>query len=500
MVRWRKLSWALIIVGMFAVVSLLRGGKAVASCPPVFVGDYVIVCEDAYRSLMSSYVGFYSNVEGLIVRVVSLSEVRACYGALPDSSAIRAYLKACWQSSSGRLKYVLLVGRSVAPFYFEPTIAELATWDDSIPYDDGYGSFSEFGVCDLAVGRLPFENVDEVGDYMGKVVELAGADPSEGWRRRALILCEDLDMQGGISGAYAHALAESLSACCIPEDWDQTKLFLYDLPWWDLVSVQNDYVLPEFNSGQNLVVALGTYSSPFDMVDCISTQYAGFGQSQLNNYGKYPLVLGSSCEIGEWDVPDQYGGKVGNLLLSAPGTGAIALVAPTSTTLQNCSYWFTRELLEAALFDGDCVRWGDAFRKAKNAMVERYPFAWDVWREYSFFGDPTVSLQAYAVGVRDSVPVGEAVAACVVGCYPNPFNPSVDIKFRLSEPGTVSLRIYDVAGRMVRSLPEKQLDCGRHTVRWDGSDENGRPCASGIYFYRLESPGVVLQGKLALVK
>ncbi len=69
--------------------------------------------------------------------------------------------------------------------------------------------------------------------------------------------------------------------------------------------------------------------------------------------------------------------------------------------------------------------------------------------------------------------------------YPNPFNPSTTIRFSLAGPGHTSLRVYDVAGRLVRSLVDDTLDDGMHEIPWDGTNERGDVAASGVYFYRL---------------
>ncbi len=68
---------------------------------------------------------------------------------------------------------------------------------------------------------------------------------------------------------------------------------------------------------------------------------------------------------------------------------------------------------------------------------------------------------------------------------PNPFNPSTTIQFSLPQAGPVSLSIYDVNGRRVRTLVDGRADVGRHSVIWDGRDALGREVASGVYLYRL---------------
>ncbi|NBC15759.1 MAG: T9SS type A sorting domain-containing protein [Bacteroidetes bacterium] len=70
--------------------------------------------------------------------------------------------------------------------------------------------------------------------------------------------------------------------------------------------------------------------------------------------------------------------------------------------------------------------------------------------------------------------------------YPNPFNPSTRITYTLPQPGQVTLRVYDVAGRRVATLHDRAQGAGTHVATWDGRDQAGRAVASGTYLYRLE--------------
>ena len=69
--------------------------------------------------------------------------------------------------------------------------------------------------------------------------------------------------------------------------------------------------------------------------------------------------------------------------------------------------------------------------------------------------------------------------------YPDPFNPSTTIDFSTPGAGPVTLVVYDVLGRQVRTLVSGTLPPGAHSVRWDGRDSRGIPAGSGVYFYRL---------------
>lgn len=71
---------------------------------------------------------------------------------------------------------------------------------------------------------------------------------------------------------------------------------------------------------------------------------------------------------------------------------------------------------------------------------------------------------------------------------PNPFRPSTTIRFELPQRAPVSLRIYDVAGRLVRNLVTGgTLEAGRHEAAWNGQGESGQRVSAGLYFYRLQA-------------
>lgn len=89
--------------------------------------------------------------------------------------------------------------------------------------------------------------------------------------------------------------------------------------------------------------------------------------------------------------------------------------------------------------------------------------------------------------------------------YPNPFNPSTTIRFELSQGGYVTVKIYDLSGRLVKTLLSGEQTAGTHTEVWDGTDDAGRKVAAGVYFCQLEFTDAsgarqVLTQKMSLVK
>ena len=86
--------------------------------------------------------------------------------------------------------------------------------------------------------------------------------------------------------------------------------------------------------------------------------------------------------------------------------------------------------------------------------------------------------------------------------YPNPFNPTTTIQYRLGETAAVTLTIFDVSGRRVRTLLSGQVQgAGDHRVLWDGRSDGGVSVASGTYLYRLEAGDRFVQTRrMVLVK
>lgn len=84
--------------------------------------------------------------------------------------------------------------------------------------------------------------------------------------------------------------------------------------------------------------------------------------------------------------------------------------------------------------------------------------------------------------------------------YPNPFNPETSINYFLSNPGHVSIKIYNVLGQEVRTIVDAGRKAGVHTVTWDGKDNMGRQSGSGFYFYRMVTGEAALTRKMLLIK
>ena len=84
--------------------------------------------------------------------------------------------------------------------------------------------------------------------------------------------------------------------------------------------------------------------------------------------------------------------------------------------------------------------------------------------------------------------------------HPNPCREFTTINYQLPEPGHATLRIYDISGRVVRTLVDERREAGSFTVRWDGRDGTGSPMPSGVYFYQMKVGEYRAAKKLLLVR
>ncbi|MCH7761458.1 S8 family peptidase, partial [candidate division TA06 bacterium] len=101
--------------------------------------------------------------------------------------------------------------------------------------------------------------------------------------------------------------------------------------------------------------------------------------------------------------------------------------------------------------------------------------------------DCCAAINAVTVGIEESAKlITRGTKFALLQNLPNPFHTFTTIHYSLSTKGKVTLRIYDITGRLVRTLVNGEKGAGSHVVLWNGRDEQKREVTSGVYFYRLE--------------
>jgi hypothetical protein len=206
---------------------------------------------------------------------------------------------------------------------------------------------------------------------------------------------------------------------------------------------------------------------------CTAPDRQGCPQIASDNMGGAVIAWGDTSSSSEnWDIYAQKIDSTGCIEWAANGTAVC-----TTTAWNRCDDCFTAV---TAVCDGGSV------------------FAWSDKRG----GDGDI-YAAKLTGEGETPVTGVpeiGVGFCLAQNFPNPFNPSTAIPFTLNKTSYVSLRIYDVSGRLVRTIAERRFDTGCHTETWDGRDNTGRRVSSGVYYCKLAAGAFSETRKMVLLQ
>ena len=84
--------------------------------------------------------------------------------------------------------------------------------------------------------------------------------------------------------------------------------------------------------------------------------------------------------------------------------------------------------------------------------------------------------------------------------YPNPFNPVTSLRYDLPEDGFVNITIYDMMGRIVRSLVNSKQAAGYHSIKWNATNNKNEPVSAGLYLYTIQAGEFRKTRKMVLLK
>ena len=118
--------------------------------------------------------------------------------------------------------------------------------------------------------------------------------------------------------------------------------------------------------------------------------------------------------------------------------------------------------------------------------IYRYGLAWSDTLEWGLAADDRVVTMPTVYALYQN--------------YPNPFNPSTSIRLDVPEQAEGKLMIYDITGRLVRTVFDGTLGAGRYTFSWDSRDDHGGTVSTGMYLYRFSSRNYTATQKMLLVR
>ena len=106
------------------------------------------------------------------------------------------------------------------------------------------------------------------------------------------------------------------------------------------------------------------------------------------------------------------------------------------------------------------------------------------------------SIASVLLGIDDLLPTEFAIS----NAYPNPFNPTVNIDFSISEQTDVNIRIYDLLGRLTFAHKQEFMNPGKFRFQWHGVTNSGISIASGIYFVTIQHKAKIYNQKITYLK
>ena len=246
-----------------------------------------------------------------------------------------------------------------------------------------------------------------------------------------------------------------------------------------MTAAERNLILDHLNTGGSAIISGQNIAEYSDSADLLLEKTLGIRWT--GNVAPWLVVGFAGDPIGN-GVSYSFGGGAGNQtsidrLELAPG----ALGTPTKTLYHKFPGSDTT-MLAAARIVGPGGFWTAAFYGfgLEGLPAERLDSL--LARSLRFF-DQTVTSADPSDQVR------APLAFELSQNYPNPFNPSTTIQFSLPARAAITVRIFDISGRQVRSLLKEEREAGSHSVIWDARDDRGQEISSGVYFYRLEASG-----------
>jgi hypothetical protein len=224
---------------------------------------------------------------------------------------------------------------------------------------------------------------------------------------------------------------------------------------------------------------------------------------QVPTHGIAPLVIGETGGIFDHGAPNgvdtmvAYGG--------CPGINDFDVLQPTGSSQLQMTYSGTGNATDGAVISFDSTN-----ALGYPARVVLSGFSYDYIRDDRSAGIPDRTEHLSDIirwlGNITPDPVGGNTPVSYTynlrQNYPNPFNPSTRIQYSIKEQAHVTLKIYNVAGQLVKTLVNKEQSprADGYTVQWSGRSDAGTPVSSGVYFYKLVAKNFTQTKKMVLLK
>lgn len=366
-----------------ARVTWLRAG--LVGVDYVAIGPDSLLDHPALRELLA-----HRQAQGLRTLAVPLQDIydEFNYG-IASPHALKDFLRHAWQNYlPPRLRYVLLVGDgswdyknrhrrggNLVPVFLRQTIKFGAVASDHwYALVDG-----EDEVPDLFIGRLPVRNSQELAAVVQKILIYERTSPMDDWRNRLLFL-------SGVGSVFRQQ-SEAILSELIPPSFTVERLYTTSSPGQGPFWGSTERLLQYFAQGVAYVNFLGhgggavwSDNSLFRLDDV----------ARLSPSVRCPIVSSMTCFTGSFEEPTRR--SLGEELLVAQGTGAVAVLGASGVGWLYNDYYLLREFVDELLNAEEETTLGEIIARAKIRYLSAYPgyLTYSMVSQYNLLGDPAL--------------------------------------------------------------------------------------------------------------
>ena len=224
------------------------------------------------------------------------------------------------------------------------------------------------------------------------------------------------------------------------------------------------------NYGVSSVVSISTYYNPALSQAVV---YAVTSEGQLEKYstGEGFESIGDYGVTSVMDIACYYNDALSQAVVYAVTAGGDLEKYSTGEGFESIGNYGVSSVVSISAYYNPALSQAVVYAVTSEGQLEKYSTG-EGFESIGWFPTP--------VGVTDHTP-SQPRTVFLGDPHPNPFNPRVAIPVQLAAPATVHLRIYDLSGRLVRTLWNGSRSTGTHVFHWDGRNSAGQPVASGAY-------------------
>jgi flagellar hook assembly protein FlgD len=331
----------------------------------------------------------------------------------------------------------------------------------------------------------------------------------------------------GIDGTLGNIVVWDLSSGAFVADWDVTEIYMYRTgsrvggPGWtgrDYAGKSDPFGL---SSSSHHTAVIASFDWDTGEVRWVNRNGDHFADMYSAN------SAGAAADGSDWvhGHPDGAGAKYGmnstkygwtsishtavnntdyGSVLGEDGSGLFKI---QPTNIPSSIPWWTMIVdHDDSAWDGLYLSVGEddpnyrsndwAPPKPDDAIISYYSYHWFVQLPYDqkrvSLGEPMTAVAELGGDVPNTASLDDA--------YPNPFNPETTIRFQLPWEAPVSVKVFNSQGQFVVNLVDETLGAGNFETTWDGKDANGVSVSSGVYVYKISTPGLTMSKKVTLVK